>query len=71
MPTYLINERLNLIPQLILALMPIYVRKRLVNARGGGVADIGDQVGEILGALQLDAALDLGDDGVGVHGRGG
>lgn len=47
--------------------MPVDVGERLVETRRGRVAHVGDEVGQVLGALQLDAALDLGDDRLGVH----
>lgn len=48
--------------------MPVDLGEGLVEMRGGGGADVGDEVGEILGALELDLALDLRYDRVGVHG---
>lgn len=68
--THLVDERLNLVPKAVLAAGgALDGRKGLVDAVGGGAADVGEQVGEVLGGLELDLALDLGDDGVGGHGE--
>lgn len=68
--THLVDERLNLVPKAVLAAGgALDGRKGLVDAAGGGAADVGEQVGEVLGGLELDLALDLGDDGVGGHGE--
>lgn len=42
---HLVDESLNLIPQLVLAVVPLDVGEGLIEARGGRVAHIGDEVG--------------------------
>lgn len=64
---YLIHEHFNLIAQLILPSIALYRRKSFIEVLDRRVAHVCDEVGEIVGALQLDLALDLRDDGFGIH----
>lgn len=63
---YLIYEQLDLDAQLIL-LGALDRRKRFVEMLYRRIADVGDEVGEVLGALKLDLALDLRNDRLGIH----
>lgn len=67
METYIIDERLYLTPQLILAFLPLDLWERFVETRRGGVAHVGDEVGQVIGGLELDLALGLGGGRVCVH----
>lgn len=65
---YFIHERFYLVAQIVIVRSRrLDVRKRLVHARPGGLAHIAQQERQVLGALELDAPLDLGDDRVRVH----
>lgn len=64
---YLVDELLNLVPQLILAVVAVEVGEGLVDADGSGIAHVGDEVGQVLGALQLNLALVLSRSRVRIH----
>lgn len=53
--SYLIHKLLDPHPQLIHAVVG-HGRESLVDAGGGGASDVGDQVREVLGRLELDLA---------------
>ena len=73
--THLVDERLDLCPELVLFL-PLHRREGLVEVRGGGASHVGDQVREVVGRLELDLALVRriarvhGDLGLGASDRG-
>lgn len=63
---YLIHKQLDLNAQLIL-LGALDRRKRFVEVLYRRIADVGNEVGEVFGALELDLALDLRNDRLGIH----